>query len=129
MTMVFKNPQIVGELFDVEQVKYFTWVYNERYDFYYDIILTDKELTIIGKDIISTHVFSKISSCVAYFGDTDDEYEENYNEMDFDWMWSYGDGDISITFSDWSGKDWRIMFDAQRFLEAKQLFIELKKKL
>lgn len=126
MTYTFKNPQIVSELFDVDQIRYLTWTYNERHDFYYDIILTDKELAIVGKDIVSEHFLSKISSCVAYFGSLDDEYDENYD--DFSSRWGYGDGEIMIYFSDCSGKEWEIIFKQARFEEARQFFIELRNK-
>lgn len=127
MTYSFKNPQFVTALFDVNQIRYSTWIYNERHDFYYDIILTDQELAIIGKDIVSEHFLSKISSCVAYFGTLDEEYDENYADEQYDWR--YGDGEIIICFSDWAGKEWRIDFKQARFEDARQFFIEFRNKV
>lgn len=127
MTNIYKNSKVVTELFDMEQIRYSTWIYNERYDFYYDIILTDKEIVIVGKDIVSEHFLSRIAACVVYYGTLNAKYAENYAGMRYDW--SYGDGEIKIDFLDLSGEKWRIEFKQARFEEARQFFIELKNKI
>lgn len=124
MEFEFKNEEITNELFDVQQIKYATWIYDEDYDSYFDVVLSDKSLTIVGQDIISEHMLSKIGKCVAYFGVDDESYFYNYWDKDLDWR--YGDGDILISVSDCSGQEWGLAFNQERFLEAKTFFIELR---
>lgn len=116
----YKNSRIVEEIFDSNQVKYATWIYDEEYDIYFDIVLTDRFITVIGKDIIDTQLFTKISHGVAYFGDNDDDYSYNCWNYDIDWNWSYGDGEIVVYFTDWSGNDYTLLFQQGRFMEAQR---------
>lgn len=120
----FKNPSIANEIFDSNQVIYTTWIYDEEYDFYFDIVMTEKSITVIGKDVIDTHYYSKIGHCVAYFGDDDENYWYNYWDHDRDW--TYGDGEILVFFSDWAGNEYGLVFQQGRFKEAQKFFIKLR---
>ena len=120
----FKNPSIVKEIFDSNQIIYATWLYDEDYDFCFDIILTEKSLNVIGKDVIDTHFFSRIGHCVAFFGDEDENYFYNYWNHDRDW--TYGDGEILVFFSDGAGNEYGLSFQQGRFKEAQKFFLKLR---
>ena len=124
MSFNFKNINIVKELYDIEQIKYSTWIYDEEYNCYFDVVVTEKAITIAGHDIVDIHLHSKISRCGTYFGVYDENYDYNYWDYDHAWD-AYGDGEILIFFSDCSGNECRLVFQQGRFNEAKNLFAVL----
>lgn len=117
--MDFRNQKIVNELVDENQVRYYTWTFSNNG--YWDIIVLENRLMIVGMDMVSSFPWNKISYYGAYFGNEDPEYEENYIfQSECDWI--FGDGEFCLYFGDISGCEWWVMLDRARFEDAKMLY-------
>lgn len=60
-------------LLDSETVKYYTWVYKNELNIYYDIVLTEKRIIMIGNDCVTSYIYKQISDIMIYHGN-DEEY-------------------------------------------------------
>lgn len=123
--MDFKNTKQVAELFDIGQIKYTSWVYTDDTRQYFDLIITDNMISVVGEDIITDILLKHIVYCGAYFGPDEEEYDENYFHA-HPWHWRFGTGGMLIYLADLSGREWRIVFNVARFEDAKKFYVCLR---
>lgn len=112
--MNFKHGKLTESFLGEVPVKYATWVYHSKHKCYFDIIITEQKLMIVGMDIVVNCPFKRISDYGVYFGDLVEDYGENYyvrNGCD----WEFGSGEFIFFINEMTNdKEWFISFPNSR---------------